>query len=382
MMKFSKKLLSFLLIISIFALMASSCGNKGDILAVYNNNPVYESDVRDIINYQVILNATLEMTDEEKSEIAKEAVRTYVKYKVLEIDLKKKGYTIDEKALKQDVKDAIAYLDENFEGGYKDWRNMYHLSKNFLKEDLRRYALANLFNEYAKDTIEVSEEEMKNYYNVNAAQYADPAGYTWTAILREVLDFNDAEECETAIAEMESYIRQVSSGFMTMAQVKEDLMKKYTEEDGYTQTKLYSGENFSAKSDVNQVVDLNKSLAALKEKYKDVNPDADPETDKEAYQTYMRYLGECFQVEVYAALQNLKIGEVYSKPLKSFGGYYIIRLDKIKTENGFKPFDEVKSEIKKDIFENKMTTAFADYMTHLENDYGVQYLFDLPQTHS
>ena len=69
-------------------------------------------------------NATLDTTDEEKSEMAKEAVRTYVRYKVLEIDLKKKGYTVDEKALNQTVKEMIEYLDKNFTGGYKDWRNM------------------------------------------------------------------------------------------------------------------------------------------------------------------------------------------------------------------------------------------------------------------
>ena len=159
-MKQMKKILSIVLILSALVMLLSACGSKGEIVAVYNNTPVYEEDVQDIINYYILTNATLDTTDEEKSEMAKEAVRTYVRYKVLEIDLKKKGYTVDEKALNQTVKEMIEYLDKNFTGGYKDWRNMYGLSKSFLKEDMRRYELASLFNEYASDTVEVTDEEI------------------------------------------------------------------------------------------------------------------------------------------------------------------------------------------------------------------------------
>ena len=211
-MKQMKKILSIVLILSALVMLLSACGSKGEIVAVYNNTPVYEEDVQDIINYYILTNATLDTTDEEKSEMAKEAVRTYVRYKVLEIDLKKKGYTVDEKALNQTVKEMIEYLDKNFTGGYKDWRNMYGLSKNFLKEDMRRYELASLFNEYASTTIEVTDEEIETYYHANGGAYADPAGYTWTGVLREVFDLKDEEECAAAEAEMENYIRQINAG--------------------------------------------------------------------------------------------------------------------------------------------------------------------------
>ena len=376
-MKQMKKLLSIVLILSALMMLLSSCGSKGEIVAVYNNTPVYEKDVQDIINYYILTNATLDTTDEEKSEMAKEAARTYVRYKVLEIDLKKKGYTVDEKALNQTVKEMIEYLDKNFAGGYKDWRNMYGLSKNFLKEDMRRYELASLFNEYASATVEVTDEEIEAYYHANGGEYTDPAGYTWTGVLREVLDLKDEAECAAAEAEMENYIRQINAGYTTLEQVKADLLKNYTEEDGYTKTSLFSGENFTAVSDFAVIPNLSDALEAIKKEYGDLNPDADPKEDAEAYEKYMNYLGDCFRAEVYYALQNMKVGDVYSKPLKSYAGYFIIRLDKIKTTNGFKPLDDVKDEIKTKLQNEKITGMFETRLNELESEYNVQYLFDM-----
>lgn len=375
-MKQTKKILCILLILSSLVVLLAGCGDRGEIIAVYNNTPVYEEDVKDIINYYIATNATLESTEEEKSEMAKEAVRTYVRYKLLEIDLKEKGYTIDEKALKQSVEDTIAYLDENFEGGYKDWRTMYLVSKDFLKEDLRRYELANLFNEYASDMVEVTDEEIQTYYNGNWQDYMAPAGYTWTAVLLEVLDLGDEEECAAAKAEAENYIRQINSGYTTLEKVKEDILKKYTEEDGYTQTALYSGENFSAKTDVKDIPDLAAALKEVEANYENLNPDAEPDTDE--YKTYMKYLGECFQTEVYYALQNMEVGDIYSKPLLSFAGYFIIRLDKVKTTNDFTPIEDVRDEIETAIRNEKVTEMFTTCMDELEEKYDVQYLFDLP----
>ena len=374
-MKQTKKILCILLILSSLVVLLAGCGDRGEIIAVYNNTPVYEEDVKDIINYYIATNATLESTDEEKSEMAKEAVRTYVRYKLLEIDLKEKGYTINKKALKQTVEDTIAYLDENFEGGYKDWRTMYLVSKDFLKEDLRRYELANLFNEYTSDMVEVTDEEIQTYYNGNWQDYMAPAGYTWTAVLLEVLDLGDEEECAAAKAEAENYIRQINSGYTTLEKVKEDILKKYTEEDGYKQTALYSGENFSAKTDVKDIPDLAAALKEVEANYENLNPNAEPDTDE--YKIYMKYLGECFQTEVYYALQNMEEGDIYSKPLLSFAGYFIIRLDKVKTTNDFILIEDVRDEIETAIRNEKVTEMFTTCMDELEEKYDVQYLFDL-----
>ena len=144
-MKQTKKVICILLVFSVIAVLFTACGDRGEILAVYDNTPVYEEDVRDIINYYIATNATLDSTDEEKTEIAKQAVRTYVNYKLLELDLKDLGYTVDEKALDATLEETIDYLDETFEGGYQDWRTMYQVSKNFLKEELRRFELAGTF---------------------------------------------------------------------------------------------------------------------------------------------------------------------------------------------------------------------------------------------
>ena len=91
----------------------------------------------------------------------------------------------------------------------------------------------------------------------------------------------------------------------------------------------------------------------------------------------MNYLGDCFRAEVYYALQNMEVGDVYSEPLKSYAGYFIIRLEKIKTTNGFKPLDEVRDEIKTELLNEKITGMFETRLTELESEYNVQYLFDV-----
>ena len=377
-MKRSVKILCLLLALAMLTALFAACNKKkGEIIAVYNNTPVYESEVDDIVNYQVGINATLTMSSEEVKEIVRNAVKTYVQYKVLEIDLKKKGYEVDEKLLKELVQDSIDYLNENFEGGYSDWRNMYHVSKNFLKEDVRRYLLADLFNQYAQETTEVTEEEMRRYYNANGMAYADYAGYTWTATLREVKDIADETECGTALSEMNEYIRQINAGIMTFDQVKPDLLKKYTEEDGYTQTSLFSGENFTSADSMKTITNLSEALDAVRAQYSEngeLDPNAAAGTD--AYVNYRNYLGACFQTEVYYAIQHMQPGEVYGRPIRSFIGYFIIRLDSIKTQNGFIPFEDVKDEIRQELLANKITTMFEDHMEQLESDYEVSYLFD------
>ena len=375
-MKQTKKVICILLVFSVIAVLFTACGDRGEILAVYDNTPVYEEDVRDIINYYIATNATLDSTDEEKTEIAKQAVRTYVNYKLLELDLKDLGYTVDEKALDATLEETIDYLDETFEGGYQDWRTMYQVSKNFLKEELRRFELAALFSEYASDTVEITDAEIGEYYELNAMEYADPAGYTWTAVLREVLDLNDEEECATAKAEMESYIRQIKGGFSTLEQVKEDILKKYTEEDGYTQTELYSGETFTPKTSVKDIPDLAAALEEVAQSYENLNPDAEP--DKDEYDTYMSYLGDCFETEVYYALQNMEAGEIYEKPLLSFAGYFIIRLDRVKLESGFTPLEEVRDEIETKLRNERISEMFEAHLNNLTENHEVQYLFDIP----
>ena len=152
-------------------------------------------------------------------------------------------------------------------------------------------------------------------------------------------------------------------------------MKKYTEEDGYKQTALYSGENFSAKTDVKEIPDLAAALKEVEANYENLNPNAEPDTDE--YKTYMKYLGECFQTEVYYALQNMEEGDIYSKPLLSFAGYFIIRLDKVKTTNDFILIEDVRDEIETAIRNEKVTEMFTTCMDELEEKYDVQYLFDL-----
>ena len=107
-----------------------------------------------------------------------------------------------------------------------------------------------------------------------------------------------------------------------------------------------------------------------------LNPDAEPDTDE--YDTYMSYLGDCFETEVYYALQNMEAGEIYEKPLLSFAGYFIIRLDRVKLESGFTPLEEVRDEIETKLRNERISEMFEAHLNNLTENHEVQYLFDIP----
>ena len=374
-MKQTKKILSVLLLLCLAATMLASCGKKGGVIAVLDGAPIYESDVEDIVNYSVISGAGLNDTDEARRELAYSAVRNYVRYLAMEKDLAENGFTIDEAELKAEVNEMVAYLNENFEGGYREWRNLYLVSKNFLKEELRRYMLADLFREYAEQEIEITDEELEQYYHVNGLSYTDPAGYTWTTVFRQVLDDRDEKECAAAEDELLGYLRDINRGTMTLESVKADLLAKYTAEDGYSLIDFYSGTNFTAMADYKAVENLDAAIRELEESTGELDPNAEKNSD--AYNKYMKFLGARAQTEVFYALGTLSAGEMYSGVIKSIGGYYLVRLDRVKTTGGFRPFEEVKDEIRNTLYEERVTSAFEQYIPYVENKYQVSYLFDL-----
>ena len=86
--------------------------DKGMIVAEYDGIEVYDSDVADIINYQLILQTDETTTEDELKKIMSQAVETYVTFIVLEKDLATKGYKIDKSAYKKGLKEAKAEMAE------------------------------------------------------------------------------------------------------------------------------------------------------------------------------------------------------------------------------------------------------------------------------
>lgn len=374
-MKYCRKLLAMLLLVSMLVLLFASCGEKkGEIIAVYDNKPVYEAEVADIINYELGTQYTSTMTPDQLEAIMESAVVTYVQYKAIELDLEKKGITVDEDELKKAVEDNKKYINDNMEGGYDAWKQSYQVSDAFLEEHLRRVQLRALCEEELKKEINVTDDEAYNYYLNNSLNYTAPAGYNWTSVLHEALNIEDAAECTAIEAEMKNYIAKISEGTMTMDDAKKAILAENTADKGYKYGSLFQGSDFTATTALKEITDLDAEIAAIKESYG--NPVYKAEMTDEEKEAYENCFAKVFQTEVYYALQNLEVGEVYEKPIKSIIGYYIIRLDSISTVSGFKPFEDVKDSIVEILTANALLTAYDAYLSEITVEYGLSYSFN------
>lgn len=376
------KIVSLLLAVTMLVGLFASCNNHpsikdGEILVVYNGIPVYESEVQDIINYNLVTKMNQNTTEEQMKIMMGEAIGTYVQFKTLELDFNERKIKVDEKALKERVKAEKAEIEKNYEGGYKGWMKNHGVSENFLAEEVRRYVLTEMYYNTIVDGIKVTEEEMKAYMNLHANDFYHPAGYGWTIVFREVKDITNDTECNAAEQEAQEYINKILKGDTTIEEVKVDLLEKYTAKDGYGKAEFFSGTDFT---DVQGMVtiktqeELDAILADIDEVYKDRDPKAD-KTSKQ-YANYMNWIGERYEAEVYFALQQLEKGQVYSKPVKSFVGYGIIRLDSVVKEASFDDFEDVKGELSFLVLDEKMKQMMMDHLEELHHKYDVQYLYN------
>lgn len=374
-MKQFVKLLSFTLAVLLVFSLFASCGKKGNIIAVYDDIPVYESDVQDLMNYNLICYFDTAFTDDDINELMKDSVKTYVRYKAMEIDLAALGFEIDENELKELVSERIESLEKGM--GYREWRESYRVSKDFIEEDTRRYLLAQLYAEVMQSDIKVTEKEAKEYYRLHALdEFAKYAGYHWTALLRPVRNIQDAEENAAAKQEMDDYLAKIKNGTLTVEQVQKELESKYNQNTGYPNS-MYAGKDFTSADSIVIIEteeDLRKILADIDTEYADRNLDAD--TKSKEYQAYMNYIGYVFQTNTFYALQHMEPGEVWGNTLQSFVGYYIICLDDVELKNDFIPYEEVSGTIIETLMAKKMEEDFSSYILGLDEKYEISYIFD------
>ena len=347
--------------------------SKGQIIAEYDGESVYDADVQDIINYTLITKYDSTTTEAGLNQIMQEAVVTYVRYRAMEIDLAKKGYTIDEDELDKTVKEAKKEIEKTQK--YSEWCEMHRVSKDFLKDELRRYALAALYNDVIESDVKVTEAEAREYYALNAiSKYKLPAGYYWTATLRPVKNIADQTETTQAKAEMQAYLEKIKNGEMTFEDVDKELNAKYPASE--YPSAIYDGEDSTAIDTMYQFIDekdFQDLLTTIDTTYKDRDLNADPKS--EAYNNYMSYLGATFEAKVHYALKNMEVGDVWAEPFESFVGYYIIRLDRIETQNAFVPYEEVSGTIIESLMAEKLQNEFLEYMVDLETKYKISYNF-------
>ena len=376
------KIVSLLLAVTMLVGLFASCKKHptvkdGEILVVYNGVAVYESEVQDIINYTLVTKMNSETTEEQMKIMMGEAIGTYVQYKTLELDFNERNIKINEKDFKARVKAEKEEIEKNYEGGYKGWMKNHGVSEDFLAEEVRRYVLTDMYYSLVADSIEVTEEDMKAYMNLHASDFYHAAGYNWTIVFREVKDITDETECAAAEAEAKTYIEQIQNGETTIEVVKGELLEKYSKDDGYIKAELFNGSDFT---DIQTMpaIKTQEDLNAIFEEIDAVYADRDPNaaTSSQQYANYMNWIAEKFEAEVYYALQHLEKGEVYSKPIKSFIGYGILRLDSVVDQASFDQFEDVKEYLAIQVLSEKVQNMMMDHLEELHHKYNVQYLYN------
>ncbi len=73
--------------------------------------------------------------------------------------------------------------------------------------------------------------------------------------------------------------------------------------------------------------------------------------------------------EIEEAAKNLKPGE-YAGPVKGADGFYLIRVEEVRTP--VKPFEKVKEEIQKLLYEQKMENAYRTFLQSLRSEAHIE----------
>lgn len=355
-------LLSTVILAGVFA----SCGVGGNVVAIYDDERVYKSEVDDIINYYVNKYWKTGMSEADKMKIKANAVNAFVQYRLIEEDLEEDGFKLDKKVLNERYQLEKENIEENFEGGYKNWRKTYGVSKSFLKEEVRRILLQEKCYEDIQASLEITDDVLRKYMSDNLVDYITPSGYNWTMIFREVKDFTDENECSAAKAEAQEYINKLRSGEMTMEQVENELLAKYTAENGYTKAIIFNGSDFTAVQTM-PVLETEEELSYWLSKYDDAykNRDKNAEVSSKEYENYMQYIAKCMEIETYYALQHLEVNQIYGNPIFSYIGYGILCVDSVVKESSFPSFENVKDELREKYIKESTESKFKTYINEL-----------------
>jgi peptidyl-prolyl cis-trans isomerase SurA len=186
------------------------------------------------------------------------------------------------------------------------------------KAELReQLTLSRVFNKYVRSGIAVDEAEMRAYYERNSKSFSLPEEIRVRHIFLRLHD-------KAAPAQQKAVRDKARSVY--------DLAKK--------------GENF----------------AGLVKKYSDA--------DTAAQDGDLGFLQRGNAIpEIEEAARTLKPGEI-AGPLQGGGGYHIIRVEDVRTP--IKPYDKVKDEIAKTLYEQKMENSYRSWLQTLRSESHIE----------
>lgn len=379
------KILCAVLAVLMLAGVLCSCKDKnedrGILLATYDGGDVYSNDkaVIDWTNYNYgYYYDYLEEGTMTNQDVAQITVWSVVYPIIMEADLKEKGITITEEAVREMFDYNKLNYDEYYndgEGGFEKFKEDSGLDDDFFMLFARRQVIESTASEYLLANAEVSDEDLLWYYNQNFSDYSEPAGYNFSVLVIEVLDLASDEEWAAKKTEAQGYIDRLVKD-ESYDDIKAEILKKYTSEDGYSQTQNVIGSYAVTESELFRNVDEIKNKEELAETLEEAGsayPTRDKNADKDSdqYEAYLKYLTLCGQIAQSYAIKNLENGQVYSDPIMFQAGWSVIRFDGYNEKTYYPTLDEVRYDVYKDYLRylSEEGTLMKDYGNELMEKY-------------
>ena len=357
-----RRFLSFFIAIAMVILLCVSCNKNNDkkehegeiIVATWNKGNIWSGDITEWVNYfyahnyEYIKNNQMTM-----DKVIKLGINAYCLIPLLEDYLKSIGESVSEESIELAALNYMAQIDYTYqdEGGYNAWKDGIGVTDNFIYE-LTKYGIyTSKVRERLVSELEVSDNQLIEYFAENSMNYATPVGYVFNTALIEVLDQADDEEVANAFEDAKAFIEKAKSG-TSFSDIQKQILEKYTQEDGYTLAPYYTTDGTFSKTDLDAMPkfdDLDKYLEELEAKYTEKGMDKNADKKSEAYGFYNEYLFYVYQGTVVNIFRNklLEIGETYDTPIHSPNGWMIVEYERYN-ENPLAKFEDVKDQVKED----------------------------------
>ncbi len=281
-----KKLFIFILIgLSIVFNLSIILADEGKIVAEVGPYKLYEKDLNELIERDSQIQQLLNSNPEFRDEIIKTLINRWIQISMLALEAKNKGLENDPEIKKELV-------------------------------ELEKMLLAKKYFEKKVQKLEITEKEIKEYYEKNKEKYKEPESVHIKHILIYVPKEADKKTQEEALNKANKIRNQLLKGAKF-----EELAKIYSDDTGSREKGGDLG-----------IIKKGQTI---------------PEFEKEVFQ--------------------LKAGEI-SQPIKSPYGYHIIKVEE-KFPEKILPFEKVKELAKEDCFQEKEEQLMGKILEDLSKEY-------------
>lgn len=240
---------------------------------------------------------------------------------------------------KNDIKKAVDDIIASFGG--EDKFNEALKTYNYTKaeiEDLKAFDMARtgLFNKVTAD-VKVTDSDIQQWYDTHKDTYKDPAKIKARTIF---IKFDDP-----AAANPAGQTAKVGRSDADAKKLAEDIIKQ-----------LDSGKDFAALAKEKSEDDRSKADGGLIK-------------DPSGSDTYAK--GTVMPAEFDNAAAALKVGAYTDAPVKTTGGYFIIKLEAL-TQEKQQTFEEAKAKIQQDLPAQRKQEKFTEYLTKMRNSAKIE----------